>query len=78
MFETAANAAPATPRHHRSRGDGGAAESARARIVPGPRTREEVTAVPATSVVIPPAAARPRPAGAGRHRGAPARREAAR
>ncbi|MEW1869630.1 glycosyltransferase [Streptomyces caelestis] len=56
----------------------GTAEFARARIVPGPRTREEVTTVLATSVVIPPAATWHRLAGAWRHRNAPAWREAAR
>ncbi|WP_371237490.1 hypothetical protein [Streptomyces pimonensis] len=44
----------------------------------GPRTRREVTTVPAAGVVIPPAATWHRPAGAWRHRDAPARREAVR
>ncbi|MGW2929721.1 transferase, partial [Streptomyces fungicidicus] len=56
----------------------GTAELARARIVPGPRTRDEVTTVVATSVVIPPAATWYRLAGAWRHRNAPAWREVAR
>ncbi|MGW3320818.1 transferase, partial [Streptomyces fungicidicus] len=56
----------------------GTAELARARIVPGPRTRDEVTTVVATSVVIPPAATWYRLAGAWRHRNAPAWCEVAR
>ncbi|MER7490412.1 glycosyltransferase [Streptomyces sp. NPDC126497] len=56
----------------------GTAEFAHARIVPGPRTRDEVATVLATSVVIPPAATWYRLAGAWRHRHAPAWREAAR
>ncbi len=56
----------------------GTAEFARARIGPGPRTREEVTTVLATSVAIPPAAAWHRLAGAWRHRNVPARQAAAR
>ncbi|MGC0373887.1 glycosyltransferase family 2 protein [Streptomyces sp. SAI-229] len=56
----------------------GTAEFARARIVPGPRTRDEVTTVPATSVVVPPAATWHRLAGAWRHRNAPAWQEVAR
>lgn len=50
----------------------GTAEFARARIVPGPRTRHEVATVLATSVAIPPAATWHRLAGAWRHRHAPA------
>ncbi|MEW2077986.1 glycosyltransferase family 2 protein [Streptomyces sp. NPDC012403] len=56
----------------------GTAEFARARIVPGPRTRDEVTTMLATSVVIPPAATWHRLAGAWRHRNAPAWQEVAR
>ncbi|MBT3152180.1 glycosyltransferase [Streptomyces sp. CHD11] len=56
----------------------GTAEFARARIVPGPRTRHEVTTVLATSVAIPPAATWHRLTGAWRHRHAPAWPEAAR
>lgn len=54
----------------------GTAEFARARIGPGPRTREEVTTVLATSVAIPPAATWHRLAGAWRHRNVPARQGA--
>ncbi|MFD1670376.1 transferase, partial [Streptomyces calvus] len=56
----------------------GTAEFARARIVPGPRTREEVTTMLVTSVAIPPAATWHRLAGAWRHRNAPAWRETVR
>lgn len=56
----------------------GTAEFARARIVAGPRTRDEVTTVLATSVAIPPAATWYRMAGAWRHRNAPVRREVTR
>ncbi|CAM5325515.1 glycosyltransferase family 2 protein [Streptomyces griseomycini] len=56
----------------------GTAEFARARIVPGPRTRDEVTNMLATSVLIPPAATWHRLAGAWRHRHAPAWQEAVR
>lgn len=56
----------------------GTAEFARARIVPGPRSRDEVTTMLATSVVIPPAATWHRLAGAWRHRNAPAWQEVAR
>ncbi|PWJ03792.1 transferase [Streptomyces sp. NWU49] len=56
----------------------GTAEFARARIAPGPRTRDEVTTMLATSVLIPPAATWHRIAGAWRHRRAPAWPEAAR
>ncbi|MFF7852938.1 glycosyltransferase [Streptomyces sp. NPDC007904] len=56
----------------------GTAEFARARIVPGPRTREEVTTMLVTSVLIPPAATWHRLAGAWRHRNARAWPEAAR
>ncbi|MFI9819483.1 glycosyltransferase family 2 protein [Streptomyces sp. NPDC052013] len=56
----------------------GTAEFARARILPGPRTRDEVTTMLATSVLIPPAATWHRLAGAWRHRGAPAWQEVAR
>lgn len=48
----------------------GTAEFARARIAPGPRTREEVTTMLATSVLIPPLAVYHRLAGTLRHRGA--------
>ncbi|MFE0471800.1 glycosyltransferase family 2 protein [Streptomyces sp. NPDC058947] len=53
----------------------GTAEFARARIVPGPRTRQEVTTMLATSVLIPPAATWHRLSGAWRHRHVPARQE---
>ncbi|KES08580.1 transferase [Streptomyces toyocaensis] len=53
----------------------GTAEFARARIAPGPRTRDEVTTMLATSVVVPPAATWYRLAGAWRHRNAHAWRE---
>ncbi|MFF9218400.1 glycosyltransferase family 2 protein [Streptomyces viridosporus] len=56
----------------------GTAEFARARIAPGPRTRDEVTTMLATSVLIPPAATWHRIAGAWRHRRARAWPEAAR
>ncbi|MGV4889691.1 glycosyltransferase family 2 protein [Streptomyces viridosporus] len=56
----------------------GTAEFARARIAPGPRTRDEVTTMLATSVLIPPAATWHRIAGAWRHRRAPAWPEAVR
>ncbi|GGT19869.1 MULTISPECIES: glycosyltransferase family 2 protein [Streptomyces] len=50
----------------------GTAEFAWARIAPGPRTRDEVTTMLATSVLIPPAAVWHRAAGEWRHRSAPA------
>lgn len=53
----------------------GTAEFARSRIVPGPRTREEVSSVLATSVVVPPVATWYRLDGTWRHRNAPAWRE---
>ncbi|MGW5136529.1 glycosyltransferase family 2 protein [Streptomyces sp. NPDC004135] len=53
----------------------GTAEFARARIVPGPRTRQEVTTMLATSVLIPPAATWHRLSGAWRHRHVQARQE---
>ncbi|MCO4694529.1 glycosyltransferase [Streptomyces sp. RO-S4] len=53
----------------------GTAEFARSRIVPGPRTPDEVATVLATSVVIPPAATWHRLAGTWRHRNAPSWRE---
>ncbi|MFI6855017.1 glycosyltransferase [Streptomyces sp. NPDC050416] len=56
----------------------GTAEFARARIAPGPRTREEVTTMLATSVLIPPAATWHRLTGALRHRHAPSWQEVAR
>ncbi|MEU5661644.1 glycosyltransferase family 2 protein [Streptomyces longwoodensis] len=56
----------------------GTAEFARARIAPGPRTRDEVTTMLATSVLIPPAASWHRISGAWRHRAAPPWREVAR
>ncbi|MGW6295876.1 glycosyltransferase family 2 protein [Streptomyces sp. NPDC055058] len=56
----------------------GTAEFARARILPGPRTRDELTTMLLTSVLIPPAATWYRLAGAWRHRHAPAWQEAAR
>ncbi|KUN40269.1 transferase [Streptomyces longwoodensis] len=56
----------------------GTAEFARARIAPGPRTRDEVTTMLATSVLIPPAASWHRISGAWRHRSAPPWREVAR
>ncbi|MCZ9353147.1 transferase, partial [Streptomyces mutabilis] len=55
----------------------GTAEFAWARIAPGPRTRDEVTAMLATSALIPPAATWHRLAGEWRHRHAPAWREVA-
>ncbi|WP_410535618.1 glycosyltransferase family 2 protein [Streptomyces sp. KL2] len=48
----------------------GTAEFARARIAPGPRTREEVTTMLVTSVLIPPLAVYHRLAGTLRHRAA--------
>ncbi|CAL9383762.1 glycosyltransferase family 2 protein [Streptomyces sp. enrichment culture] len=56
----------------------GTAEFARARILPGPRTRDEVTTMLVTSALIPPAATWHRLAGAWRHRRAPAWQEVAR
>ncbi|MFF5964651.1 hypothetical protein ACFY64_13085 [Streptomyces collinus] len=53
------------------------AEFARARIVPGPRTRHEVATMLATSVLIPPTATWHRLAGAWRHRHTPAWQEEA-
>ncbi|GGL81849.1 transferase [Streptomyces fumigatiscleroticus] len=55
----------------------GTAEFAWARIAPGPRTRDEVTTMLATSVLIPPAAVWHRLGGEWRHRSAPAWREVA-
>ncbi|MFJ5727437.1 glycosyltransferase [Streptomyces paradoxus] len=55
----------------------GTAEFARARIVPGPRTRHEVATMLATSVLIPPTATWHRLAGAWRHRHTPAWQEEA-
>ncbi|MEU6811189.1 glycosyltransferase [Streptomyces sp. NPDC046831] len=55
----------------------GTAEFAWARIAPGPRTRDEVTTMIVTSVLIPPAATWHRLSGLWRHRGAPAWREVA-
>ncbi|MFE9171358.1 SDR family NAD(P)-dependent oxidoreductase [Streptomyces kebangsaanensis] len=55
----------------------GTAEFAWARIAPGPRTREEVTTMVVTSVLIPPAATWHRLTGLWRHRDAPAWREVA-
>ncbi|WP_073951305.1 glycosyltransferase [Streptomyces kebangsaanensis] len=55
----------------------GTAEFAWARIAPGPRTREEVTTIVVTSVLIPPAATWHRLTGLWRHRDAPAWREVA-
>jgi glycosyltransferase involved in cell wall biosynthesis len=55
----------------------GTAEFAWTRIAPGPRTREEVAAMLATSVLIPPAATWHRLSGEWRHRRAPAWREVA-
>ncbi|MGV9251481.1 glycosyltransferase [Streptomyces sp. NPDC003697] len=55
----------------------GTAEFAWARIAPGPRTRDEVTTMIATSVLIPPVATWHRLSGLWRHRGAPAWREVA-
>ncbi|MFP8908230.1 hypothetical protein ACLIYN_28685, partial [Streptomyces atacamensis] len=46
----------------------GTAEFARARIAPGPRTREEITTMLVTSVLIPPLAVYHRLAGTLRHR----------
>ncbi|MFP8964507.1 hypothetical protein ACLIYP_28660, partial [Streptomyces nanhaiensis] len=48
----------------------GTAEFARARIAPGPRTREEVTTMLVTSALIPPLAVYHRLAGTLRHRAA--------
>ncbi|MBX4179346.1 transferase, partial [Streptomyces geysiriensis] len=55
----------------------GTAEFAWARIAPGPRTRDEVVTMLATSALIPPAATWHRLAGEWRHRHAPAWREVA-
>ncbi|MFB6550981.1 glycosyltransferase [Streptomyces sp. NPDC056405] len=55
----------------------GTAEFARARIIPGPRTRYEVTTMLVTSALIPPAATWHRLSGLWRHRRAPAWREVA-
>ncbi|MFI1167734.1 glycosyltransferase family 2 protein [Streptomyces sp. NPDC020801] len=55
----------------------GTAEFARARIAPGPRTRQEVTTMAVTSVLIPPAATWYWLRGRWRHRAAPAWREIA-
>ncbi|MGW8062515.1 glycosyltransferase [Streptomyces ziwulingensis] len=55
----------------------GTAEFAWARIVPGPRTRHEVTTMLVTSALIPPAATWHRLSGRWRHRAAPAWREVA-
>ncbi|MFE9771895.1 glycosyltransferase family 2 protein [Streptomyces sp. NPDC005931] len=55
----------------------GTAEFARVRIVPGPRTRHEVTTMLVTSVLIPPAATWHRLSGTWRHRAAPVRQEVA-
>jgi glycosyltransferase involved in cell wall biosynthesis len=56
----------------------GTAEFARARITPGPRTRDEVTTMLLTSALIPPAATWHWLSGLWRHRAAPAWREVAR
>ncbi|MEU5184451.1 transferase, partial [Streptomyces longwoodensis] len=74
-------AAPGRPRAAALAGLGwvlGTAEFARARIAPGPRTRDEVATMLATSVLIPPAASWHRISGAWRHRAAPPWREVAR
>ncbi|MFH8220396.1 glycosyltransferase family 2 protein [Streptomyces sp. NPDC018057] len=55
----------------------GTAEFARSRILPGPRTRDEVTTMAVTSVLIPPAATWHWLSGRWRHRAAPAWREVA-
>ncbi|MFF1545385.1 glycosyltransferase family 2 protein [Streptomyces sp. NPDC058291] len=55
----------------------GTAEFAWARIAPGPRTRDEVTAMLVTSALIPPAATWHRLSGLRRHRGVPAWRQVA-
>ncbi|MFJ8544741.1 glycosyltransferase [Streptomyces sp. NPDC093586] len=55
----------------------GTAEFAWARIAPGPRTRDEVTTMLVTSVLVPPAATWYRLSGLWRHRGARAWREVA-
>ncbi|MGW0337359.1 hypothetical protein ACWD0J_37025, partial [Streptomyces sp. NPDC003011] len=55
----------------------GTAEFARARITPGPRTRDEVTTMLLTSALIPPAATWHWLSGLWRHRDARAWREVA-
>lgn len=55
----------------------GTAEFALARILPGPRTRDEVVAMALTSVLVPPAAAWHWLRGQVRHRATPAHRHRA-